>query len=66
MSFSPIFQYKLGFCEKAGLETPGWGMVTVCEVIQILLDIDPGGVRAPKKAKKSWDAKQPNTSRVDI
>ena len=58
MSFSPIFQYKLGFCEKVGFRNPGGGMVTVCEVIQILLDMDPRGVWASKKAKKSWDAKQ--------
>ena len=33
-------------------------MVTICEDIQILLDMNPRGVWAPKKAKISWDAKQ--------
>ena len=63
MLFSPIFQYKLGFCEKVGFRNPG-GMVTVCEVIQIVLDMDPRGVWAPKKAEKSWDAKQSRSAPV--
>ena len=48
--FPLFFNINRVFAKKVGLKIPG-GILTVCELMQIHLDMDSRGVWAPKKAK---------------